>query len=140
MALEPLPFDQMEVEKSMVPGALLPCPFCGGTRMLMSSGVNKATLSGRVLYQSRITCQNYHCNASVLQNTASRDESQRRVIEQWERRAMLDAAPQATAEDSSVVGDAVAVPEPHPYAGKRKGHPDGDFSYRCGSDYCRCAQ
>lgn len=49
-------------------------------------------------------------------------------------------APHATAEDSSVVGDDVAVPEPHPYAGKRKGHPDGDFSYRCGSDYCRCAQ
>lgn len=33
-----------------------------------------------------------------------------------------------------------AASEPHPYAGKRKGHPDGDFSYRCGSDYCRCAQ
>lgn len=40
------------------------------------------------------------------------------------------AAPQA----------AVAVLEPHSYAGKRKGHPDGDFSYRSGSDYCRCAQ
>lgn len=87
MALENLPFDRVEVEKSMVPGALPPCPFCGGTRMLMSSGVNKDTLSGRVLYQSRITCQNYHCNASVLQNTAAREDSQSSVIEQWERRA-----------------------------------------------------
>jgi len=31
-------------------------------------------------------------------------------------------------------------PAPHPYAGKKMGHPDGDMSYLCGSDYCRCAQ
>lgn len=35
---------------------------------------------------------------------------------------------------------AQAVPLPSPYIGMRMGHPDGDFSYLCGNEYCRCAQ
>ena len=35
---------------------------------------------------------------------------------------------------------AQAVPPPSPYIGMRMGHPDGDFSYLCGNEYCRCAQ
>jgi hypothetical protein len=86
MALEPLPFDQVEVDKTITPGALSPCPFCGGTRMLMNSGVNRKPASGGVLYQSRITCQSYGCCASVLYNARTREEAQQRVIKQWERR------------------------------------------------------
>lgn len=43
----------------------------------------------------------------------------------------------AKAKGSATEQDA---PMEHPYAGKHMGHPDGDFSYLCGSDHCRCAQ
>ncbi|MFM5094987.1 hypothetical protein ACEUCJ_14965 [Aeromonas rivipollensis] len=35
---------------------------------------------------------------------------------------------------------AAPAPSPSPYIGMRMGHPDGDYSYLCGNEYCRGAR
>lgn len=86
MPLEQLPID--DLERHIAGHVSLPrCPFCAAYPIL-SSSVNEAPLFGNVpVYQSRIGCTNFKCNASMIANERSRDEAQRRVIEQWSRRA-----------------------------------------------------
>lgn len=60
------------------------------------------------------------------------------------RRAVALCAALCALSDSAArvaLADAPApAPSPSPYIGMRMGHPDGDYSYLCGNEYCRCAQ
>jgi C4-type Zn-finger protein len=86
MPLEQLPID--ELERHIAGHVALPgCPFCGNHPILHSS-VNENPVFGDVpVFQSRLSCTNFKCNASMIANERSRDEAQKRVIEQWKRRA-----------------------------------------------------
>ncbi|MDF0506532.1 Lar family restriction alleviation protein [Burkholderia cenocepacia] len=64
------------------------CPFCAG-RAIMSSSINREPLFGtEPVYQSRISCTNHECNASIVANERTREEAQQRAIAQWSRRAV----------------------------------------------------
>ena len=90
MPLERLLPDELELISSV--SGLPRCPFCG-CRAIMFSSSNAAPLcSDKVLFQTRISCTNHHCNASVFQNTDSREESQQCAIKQWSARVIHEQA------------------------------------------------
>lgn len=91
MALEPLPQDALELKMSISLDALPPCPFCGGGRLLMTSGVNHFPAVGNgALYQSVISCTDHWCTARVIRNCRTREDAQNGVIDAWSRRARGD--------------------------------------------------
>jgi hypothetical protein len=64
-----------------------PCPFCGANAGPVMDFVNDSSpFSDKPIYQSRIDCANSKCGASVFVNTLDRAESQRLVVEKWQRR------------------------------------------------------
>lgn len=88
MALEPLPQDALELRMSISLDALPACPFCGGKRLLMTSGVNYFPAVGDgALYQSSISCTDYWCSARVIRNCRTREDAQQGVIEAWSKRS-----------------------------------------------------
>lgn len=84
MALERLEPDELELMSSV--GNLPRCPFCGARAIMLSSSNDTPLYSDKILFQTRISCTNHRCNASVFQNTESREESQQRAISQWSAR------------------------------------------------------
>jgi C4-type Zn-finger protein len=85
MPLEQLPID--DLERHIAGHVALPsCPFCGGHPILHSS-VNETPMFGDVpVYQSRLSCTNYRCNASMVCNERDRETAQKGVIAQWSNR------------------------------------------------------
>ena len=86
MPIESLDPDALELQIATYMGIIPPCPFCGGNAVL-SCSVNEQPLFGHgPVYQARISCTNYDCWGSVLQNEHTRDAAQKAVMAQWARR------------------------------------------------------
>jgi hypothetical protein len=90
MPLERLLPDELELISSV--SGLPRCPFCGCRAIMFSSSNDAPLCSDKVLFQTRISCTNHHCNASVFQNTDSREESQQCAIKQWSARVIHEQA------------------------------------------------
>ncbi|WP_155696565.1 hypothetical protein [Burkholderia stagnalis] len=85
-----MPLEQFEpdaLELKIAASTYLPaCAHCGRTA-IMSSGINREPLFGKLpVYQARVACTNYECNASVVANERTRGEAQQHAIAQWSKR------------------------------------------------------
>ncbi|CAE6821661.1 hypothetical protein R70006_06230 [Paraburkholderia domus] len=86
MPLESLEADALELNIART--RYLPdCPFCGRGALMHSSVNHGPTISKAPLYQSRISCMNHNCNASVLCNERTREAAQQGAIKHWVSRA-----------------------------------------------------
>lgn len=86
MPIKNLDPDDLELQIATYMGVIPPCPFCGGNAVLTSSVNEEPSFGDRPVYQARISCTNYNCWGSVLQNMHSRDEAQKAAMAQWSRR------------------------------------------------------